>query len=79
MIKTLEKIKIKNIVYIIPENLNLVIWSICMTIMFLYISIPWIENKILKTRPEYKKYQKNVNILIPEITIVKNLCKKFMG
>ena len=65
-------------VYIIPENLNLIIWPICMTIMFLYISIPWIENKILKTRPEYKKYQKNVNILIPEITILKNFCKKFI-
>ena len=53
----------------------LIIWPISMTIMFLYISIPWIENKILLTRPEYKEYQKQVNILLPEITFIKNLIK----
>ncbi len=53
----------------------LIIWPISMTLMFLYISIPWIENKILLTRPEYKEYQGKVNILLPEITVVKNLFK----
>ena len=41
--------------------------------MFLFISIPWIERKILLTRPEYKTYQKNVSILLPEITVIKKL------
>ena len=53
----------------------LIIWPISMTLMFLYISIPWIENKILLTRPEYKKYQTRVSILLPEITVIKNLFK----
>ena len=46
-----------------------------MTIMFLYVSIPWIEDKILRTRPEYKKYQSKVNILLPEISYIKSLFK----
>ena len=53
----------------------LIIWPISMTLMFLYISIPWIENKILLTRSEYKEYQSKVNILLPEITFIKNLFK----
>ncbi len=56
--------------------LYLIIWPICMTLMFLFISIPWIEKKILITRPEYKKYQQEVNLLFPEITIIKNLLKQ---
>ena len=55
--------------------MSLIIWPISMTLMFLYISIPWIENKILLTRSEYKEYQKKVNILLPEITFIKNLFK----
>ncbi len=43
--------------YIIP--------AILMTLMFLFVSIPWMEKKIIKTRPEYKDYQKNVSMLIP--------------
>ena len=53
----------------------LIIWPISMTLMFLYISIPWIENKILRTRPEYKSYQKKVSMLFPELTIIKNIFK----
>ena len=49
----------------------LILWPISMTVMFLYVSIPWIEEKILLTRPDYKNYQKNVNILFPEITLAK--------
>ena len=46
---------------------------IAMTAMFWYASIPWIEIKILRTRPQYKEYQKRVHILFPEITILKRL------
>ena len=53
----------------------LIISPILMTLMFLYISIPWIEKKILSSRVEYKKYQKNVNVLIPAITFFKNKFK----
>ena len=56
--------------------LSLIFWPVSMTLMFLYISIPWIEKKILSTRPEYKEYQKNVSILLPEVTIIKNLFNK---
>ena len=59
----------------INNYISLIIWPISMTLMFLYISIPWIENKILLTRSEYREYQKKVNILLPEITFIKNLIK----
>ena len=52
-----------------------VLAPISMTIMFLYVSIPWIENKILRTRPDYKDYQSKVSILLPEISYVKSLFK----
>ncbi len=48
-------------------------WPISMTLMFLYVSIPWIEKKILLTRPDYSKYQAKVHILFPEVTVIKNL------
>ena len=55
------------------ENYIILILSpILMTLMFLYISIPWIEKKILLSRPEYKNYQKSVSILLPEVTFIKN-------
>lgn len=38
---------------------------IMMTALFLFVSIPWMEKKILETRPEYKAYQKRVSMLIP--------------
>ena len=54
----------------------LILAPIAMTIMFWYASIPWIEIKILRTRPAYKDYQKRVHILFPEITILKRLLRK---
>ena len=53
----------------------LIFYPISMTLMFVYISIPWIEDKILRTRPEYKEYQKEVSILFPEITVIKKIFK----
>jgi steroid 5-alpha reductase family enzyme len=56
------------------QGFNYLIFApISMTLMFIFVSIPWIENKILRTRPEYKDYQKRVHILFPEITIFKRL------
>ena len=50
----------------------LVFAPICMSMMFLFISIPWIENKIIKTRPQYKKYQKKTNMLFPEVAMFRD-------
>ncbi len=36
-----------------------------MTLLFVFISIPMMEKKILKTRPEYKLYQEQVSMLVP--------------
>lgn len=45
------------------------LWTIAapvsMLLMFLFISIPWMERKILATRPRYESYQKEVPILLP--------------
>ena len=43
----------------------LILAPIAMTSLFLFISIPWMEKKIIKTRPEYVGYQKRVSMLIP--------------
>ncbi len=43
----------------------LILAPIAMTSLFLFISIPWMEKKIIKTRPEYSEYQKRVSMLIP--------------
>jgi len=43
----------------------MIISPIMMTSLFLFISIPWMERKIIKTRPEYADYQKRVSMLIP--------------
>ena len=51
----------------------LVLSPVLMTLMFLYISIPWIENKILRDRPEYESYQNKTNVLIPEISYFKKI------
>ena len=37
---------------------------VLMLFMFVFISIPMMEKKILKTRPEYKTYQENVSMLL---------------
>ena len=48
------------------KTLDLMIVSpLMMTSLFLFISIPWMERKIIKTRPDYKGYQKRVSMLIP--------------
>lgn len=48
------------------ETLDFMIISpILMTSLFLLISIPWMERKILQTRPEYMDYQKRVSMIIP--------------
>ena len=43
----------------------LILAPIAMTSLFIFISIPWMEKKIIQTRPEYKEYQKRVSKLIP--------------
>jgi len=36
-----------------------------MTLLFLFISIPMMEKKILSTRPEYKEIQESISIFVP--------------
>jgi len=43
----------------------LFIAPILMNALFLFISIPMMERKILRTRPEYKDYQNRVSMLVP--------------
>lgn len=43
----------------------LLLAPIAMTSLFIFVSIPWMEKKIIQTRPEYKEYQKRVSKLIP--------------
>lgn len=42
-----------------------VIAPLLMTLLFVFISIPMMENKILLTRPAYRNYQERVSMLIP--------------
>ncbi len=54
------------IYFSVYKTLDLMIISpIMMTSLFLFISIPWMEKKILRTRPEYSAYQKRVSMIIP--------------
>ena len=58
------------------ENIfNWIFAPIAMTIMFIYVSIPWIENKIIKTRPKYVDYKSRVRVLSPELGYLKSLFK----
>ena len=58
------------------ENVfNWIFAPIAMTIMFIYVSIPWIENKIIKTRPKYVDYKLRVGVLSPELGYLKSLFK----
>ena len=58
------------------ENVfNWIFAPIAMTIMFIYVSIPWIENKIIKTRPKYIDYKSRVGVLSPELGYLKSLFK----
>ncbi|MBN2300354.1 MAG: DUF1295 domain-containing protein [Acholeplasmataceae bacterium] len=45
----------------------IILAPLAMTALFLFISIPWMEKKILETRPEYEAYQMRVSKLIPFI------------
>ena len=54
---------------------NWIFAPIAMTIMFLYVSIPWIENKIIKTRPKYLEYKNKVSVLCPEFSYIRSLFK----
>tara|TARA_S200000501_G_C20466083_1_gene587280 strand:- start:255 stop:656 length:402 start_codon:yes stop_codon:yes gene_type:complete len=54
---------------------NWIFAPIAMTIMFLYVSIPWIENKIIKTRPKYLEYKNKVSVLSPEFAYIRSLFK----
>jgi steroid 5-alpha reductase family enzyme len=50
----------------VTGRLNLTILPpILMTALFLFISIPMMENKILATRPEYADYQERVSMIVP--------------
>ncbi|MDD3126289.1 MAG: DUF1295 domain-containing protein [Candidatus Izemoplasmatales bacterium] len=51
----------------------LLIAPISMTVLFLFISIPMMEKKILASRPEYKNYQKSVSCLIPFFRLKQHL------
>lgn len=52
------------IIYASIDGFNLwIISPIMMTALFWFISIPMMEKKILKTRPEYEDYQKHVSKL----------------
>lgn len=50
------------------QQLDLYILApVIMTLLFLVISIPMMERKILRSKPKYKEYQKKVSMLIPFI------------
>lgn len=50
----------------VTGRLDLIILPpILMTALFLFISIPMMENKILRTRPEYADYQERVSMIVP--------------
>ncbi|HKM02368.1 MAG TPA: DUF1295 domain-containing protein [Bacilli bacterium] len=52
--------------YVQQFGLDLVLVApVIMTLMFIFISVPLMEKKILKTRPEYKVYIKEAGMLIP--------------
>lgn len=54
------------VIYLFTYTFDIMIISpIMMTALFLFISIPWMEKKILKTRPEYQNYQSRVSMIIP--------------
>ena len=48
----------------IHTPLYVVIGAISITLLFLFISIPMIENKMLSSRPAFKDYQKRVSMLL---------------
>jgi steroid 5-alpha reductase family enzyme len=46
-----------------PGNWWTVAGPVLMTMLFIFLSIPMMEQHILETRPEYKEYQRNVSVL----------------
>lgn len=42
-----------------------IIFPVLMTLMFRFISVPLLENKILRTRPEYNNYKQTARMFIP--------------
>ncbi len=44
---------------------GIIVAPILMTLLFVFISVPLMEKKILKTRPEYAQYIKEAGMLIP--------------
>lgn len=50
----------------------MIVSPILMTALFVFISIPMMEKKILKTRPEYRDYQQQVSMLIPWFSNLSN-------
>ena len=64
-------------IYVIDvAPIYMILAPISMTLMFVYVSIPWIEHKILRTRPQYEEYAKNTDFLIPEISFIKKIINK---
>jgi steroid 5-alpha reductase family enzyme len=39
--------------------------AISMTLLFVFISIPMMEKRMLEKKPDYKEVQKNISMLIP--------------
>ncbi|MFA5697035.1 MAG: DUF1295 domain-containing protein [Candidatus Izemoplasmatales bacterium] len=57
------------------QTINILLLApMAMTALFLFISIPMMEKKILSSRPEYKIYQKSVSILIPFFPLKRRIC-----
>lgn len=47
-------------------KINFLIFApVSMTLLFLFISIPMMEKKIIATRPDYLEYRRSVSVLIP--------------
>lgn len=44
---------------------GMIVAPILMTMMFIFVSVPLMEKKILKTRPQYREYIKEAGMLIP--------------
>ena len=44
---------------------GVIVAPVIMTLMFVFISVPLLEKKILKTRPEYRDYIKEAGMLVP--------------
>lgn len=50
---------------VVPSVWITVIGPVCMTILFVFISIPMMEKHVMRKRPEYEEYRKKVPMLVP--------------